>query len=442
MYRTTVFRRRWRELVELSAALNKEYGRGTPLNLSLPRLHTSVRSSRAPRTLQHRPPVIERYLSSVVSKLSCVPSTAQGPPLLLQFLGVAPDGSLLNSTEEILQPIVQTYPTHFPSERAGGGSDEGGQLPLRQLLMQGKADAGSVELVALRSSVRQLSWMLRLCCLSIALAGGTLLAPLPEVAAVTAYTLLGISLVGSLALLLPGSSSGEVGVGAGLGGAHPNLLSRYVRVFALFWRVVAHYRLTRFRAARAQDEEAEAEVWTAAHEKAGATLKSSMLALGGLWVKFGQYMATRVDILPLPLSRPLASMLDSNPPRPLPLVLSTLIDTFGIERLCAHVASVDPSPMSVASIAQVHRATLTNGTEVVVKVQHGEVGGMIEQDLKQIKQLGKWLSWLEPQIDVCPLLDEMAELHAAVCPSLFGSGWEKGREEVFRERRARDTYLW
>eukprot|EP00966_Prymnesium_polylepis_P251192 5807890-Prymnesium_polylepis.2 len=65
-------------------------------------------------------------------------------------------------------------------------------------------------------------------------------------------------------------------------------------------------RIARIHATYSDKEEAEVQealLWLRTHEAAGATLKRHMLGLGGLWVKFGQYMATRADVVPAALGK-------------------------------------------------------------------------------------------------------------------------------------------
>ncbi|XP_058102759.1 uncharacterized protein LOC131246541 [Magnolia sinica] len=63
-------------------------------------------------------------------------------------------------------------------------------------------------------------------------------------------------------------------------------------------------------------------------------------------------------------------------------------------------------PLATASIAQVHRATLNNEREVVVKVQHEGIKEVILEDLKNAKSIVDWIAWAEPQYDFNPMIDE------------------------------------
>ena len=87
--------------------------------------------------------------------------------------------------------------------------------------------------------------------------------------------------------------------------------------------------------------------------------------------------------------------------------MTTLLDELGEERL-RMIASINPTPLSTASIAQVHTATLVDGRKVVLKLQHVEVREKMTQDLVQAEALADTLLWLEPQIDLKPMMSEMS----------------------------------
>ena len=67
---------------------------------------------------------------------------------------------------------------------------------------------------------------------------------------------------------------------------------------------------------------------------------------------------------------------------------------------------------------QVHSATLVDGRRVVLKLQHVEVRRKMTQDLMQAEALAETLAWLEPQIDLRPMLSEANALHRLVAAAL------------------------
>ncbi|RXH91884.1 hypothetical protein DVH24_020907 [Malus domestica] len=146
-------------------------------------------------------------------------------------------------------------------------------------------------------------------------------------------------------------------------------------------------------------------LWENAHERNAKRVLSLMVELEGLWVKLGQYLSTRADVLPEAYIRLLKQLQDSLPPRPLEEVCRTIQKELGksMNELFLDFVNV---PLATASIAQVHRATLLNGREVVVKVQHEGIKTIILEDLKNAKSIVDWIAWAEPQYNFNPMIDE------------------------------------
>lgn len=149
----------------------------------------------------------------------------------------------------------------------------------------------------------------------------------------------------------------------------------------------------------------QAALWEKAHERNAKRVLNLMIEMEGLWVKFGQYMSTRADVLPAAYIRLLKQLQDSLPPRPLEEVYGTIQKELGksMDELFTDFVN---EPLATASIAQVHRATLLNGREVVVKVQHDGVKAVILEDLKNAKSIVDWIAWAEPQYNFNPMIDE------------------------------------
>ncbi|XP_077238547.1 ABC1 family protein [Tasmannia lanceolata] len=142
-----------------------------------------------------------------------------------------------------------------------------------------------------------------------------------------------------------------------------------------------------------------------AHERNAKRVLSLIIELEGLWVKLGQYLSTRADVLPEAYISLLRQLQDSLPPRPLKEVCQTIEKELGKPMNDIFFAFVE-EPLATASIAQVHRATLNDMREVVVKVQHEGIKAVILEDLKNAKSIVDWIAWAEPQYDLSPLIDE------------------------------------
>ncbi|XP_058113531.1 uncharacterized protein LOC131256618 [Magnolia sinica] len=146
-------------------------------------------------------------------------------------------------------------------------------------------------------------------------------------------------------------------------------------------------------------------MWERAHERNAKRVLSLMVELEGLWVKLGQYLSTRADVLPEAYICLLKQLQDSLPPRPLREVCQTIEKELG-KPMDALFVDFSEEPLATASIAQVHRATLNNEREVVVKVQHEGIKEVILEDLKNAKSIVDWIAWAEPQYDFNPMIDE------------------------------------
>ncbi len=108
--------------------------------------------------------------------------------------------------------------------------------------------------------------------------------------------------------------------------------------------------------------------------------------LGPTFVKLGQVLATRPDLIPMSLVLELRKLQDRVPPFPFEQVQAVVAEELG-RPIEAVFAEFDPQPIAAASIGQVHRARLETGEEVVVKVQRPELGRVIDRDLEILRAL-------------------------------------------------------
>ncbi|CAK7354316.1 unnamed protein product [Dovyalis caffra] len=146
-------------------------------------------------------------------------------------------------------------------------------------------------------------------------------------------------------------------------------------------------------------------LWQKAHERNAKRVLNLMMRLEGLWVKLGQYLSTRADVLPSAYISVLKQLQDSLPARPLEEVCHTIEKELG-KSMKELFLDFDKNSLATASIAQVHRATLTDGRKVVVKVQHEDIKTIILEDLKDAKSIVDWIAWAEPQYNFNPMIDE------------------------------------
>ncbi|WP_133129869.1 ubiquinone biosynthesis regulatory protein kinase UbiB [Legionella yabuuchiae] len=112
----------------------------------------------------------------------------------------------------------------------------------------------------------------------------------------------------------------------------------------------------------------------------GEALRKTLEELGPIFVKFGQALSTRPDILPVDIAIELAKLQDRVPPFPSDSALAIIEATFGLPA-SELFKTFDEHVLASASIAQVHAATLNSGEDVVVKILRPGIKPIIEQDL-------------------------------------------------------------
>jgi ubiquinone biosynthesis protein len=118
-------------------------------------------------------------------------------------------------------------------------------------------------------------------------------------------------------------------------------------------------------------------------EPRGQRLREALETLGPIYVKFGQVLSTRRDLLPLDIADELARLQDRVPPFASELAVAEVERSLG-KRIDELFSSFERTPVASASIAQVHLATLKDGREVAVKVLRPGVERAVARDLELI----------------------------------------------------------
>jgi len=120
----------------------------------------------------------------------------------------------------------------------------------------------------------------------------------------------------------------------------------------------------------------------------GERIRLALEELGPIFVKFGQAISTRRDLLPTDIADELAKLQDAVPPFPADEAIQIINDAYG-ETVEDVFERFDTEPLAAASIAQVHTAKLKAGTEVIVKVLRPGVLEQIERDLGVLRMLAR-----------------------------------------------------
>ncbi len=142
-----------------------------------------------------------------------------------------------------------------------------------------------------------------------------------------------------------------------------------------------------------------------------AHLRLALEELGATFIKLGQILSTRADLLPPEFTAELSRLQDSVPPEPLRAIEAQIARELGGATADLY-ATFDPQPLGSASIGQVHAATLPSGEEVVVKVQRPGLERMVEEDLAILMDLARLAGARTPwgQVyDLPALVEEFGE---------------------------------
>ena len=122
-------------------------------------------------------------------------------------------------------------------------------------------------------------------------------------------------------------------------------------------------------------------------------LRLALEALGPIFVKFGQMLSTRRDLIPADIADELAKLQDQVPPFPSAQAVTVLEAAYG-KPLREVFQSFDETPVASASVAQVHFAVLPDGREVAVKILRPGITDIIAHDVALLKVAADLIEWL------------------------------------------------
>ncbi|MET0843026.1 MAG: AarF/UbiB family protein [Mycetocola sp.] len=139
--------------------------------------------------------------------------------------------------------------------------------------------------------------------------------------------------------------------------------------------------------------------------------------LGGLMIKVGQFLSSRLDVLPPEITKELEGLQDEVPPVPFAAIRASAEAELGVPLERAY-SFVDPTPLAAASLGQAHRARLSDADaedtglrDVVVKIQRPGIDQIVDVDLRALRRVGGWLSRIRlvsDRVDAPALVEEFA----------------------------------
>jgi ubiquinone biosynthesis protein len=164
-------------------------------------------------------------------------------------------------------------------------------------------------------------------------------------------------------------------------------VTRYQQIVRLLWK----YGRSDLVKQLGVDEAVAADQQEQSTDRASADqLADDLEAMGPTFVKLGQVLSGRPDLIPEAYIQALTRLQDRVKPFSDAEAQKIIEDELGV-RISKAFASFDPEPLAAASLAQVHRATLRDGREVVIKVQRPNIATQIADDFEVIAQIAGFL---------------------------------------------------
>ena len=166
-------------------------------------------------------------------------------------------------------------------------------------------------------------------------------------------------------------------------------LKRYKQIAAILWKYGRSDLVTQMSSAEGVDAEIADQTPTG-EKPAPDQLADDLEAMGPTYVKLGQVLAGRPDLLPEAYVAALARLQDKVKPFPYAEVEQIVTTELGV-RLSKAFSRFDEKPLAAASLGQVHLAALRDGREVVVKVQRPGIRNQIAEDFEVLEEIAAFL---------------------------------------------------
>jgi cytochrome P450/predicted unusual protein kinase regulating ubiquinone biosynthesis (AarF/ABC1/UbiB family) len=183
-------------------------------------------------------------------------------------------------------------------------------------------------------------------------------------------------------------------------------LYRVLRIAGVALPAIFTYRWLDLRARLGRP--APPATWERVNDRVARGLHDLGVRLAGLFVKLCQVVGARADNFPEPFIRRLGRFHDAVPPRPFSEIAEQIERELG-RSLAEVFSTVDETPLAAASLAQVHKATLRDGTPVAVKVQYAEIARLARVDLACLRIVARIAGRLSRTFDLRAIIDEIAD---------------------------------
>jgi predicted unusual protein kinase regulating ubiquinone biosynthesis (AarF/ABC1/UbiB family) len=182
---------------------------------------------------------------------------------------------------------------------------------------------------------------------------------------------------------------------------------RFFQGMSLFLRVLLNYKLLGLRNSFASTAVRQ-ERLKRLHADMARLLREHMIEMRGVLIKIGQFMSSRVDILPEEYTDELSKLQDQVPPAPFADIVQRVTEELG--PMDEVFSSFDEVPIASASLGQVHKACLRDGDCIVVKVQYPGIEEVIAADMKTLKFVIRILRLLFRHINLDVIYSEFSRI--------------------------------
>jgi len=216
--------------------------------------------------------------------------------------------------------------------------------------------------------------------------------------------------------------------------SRPHHLGRYADLVRLLVRYGRSDLVRQAGLDPALADEGEDDADRAAARAEGEDLATDLERMGPTFIKLGQLLSTRADLLPAPYLESLSRLQDSLEPFPFEVVRETIEEELGV-RLSRAFESFDETPLAAASLGQVHAATLRDGRRVVVKVQRPGIRRLVFDDLDVLESVAERLEAHTEQGRLLAVTDLLAQFRRSLLDEL------DYRKEAANLNRLRDIVL-
>ncbi|WP_298577899.1 AarF/UbiB family protein [uncultured Luteimonas sp.] len=169
-------------------------------------------------------------------------------------------------------------------------------------------------------------------------------------------------------------------------------------------------------------------------------VRAALQDLGPTFVKLGQVLATRVDMLPPRWIEELSELQNAVPPVDFELVRPQLTEDLGADPDSVF-AELEHVPMAAASLAQAHRATLADGTPVILKVRRPGIRDVVEADLRLLSHLATIVEKQMPELRRYHPADTLRQFAASLRRELDFAAECRNAERIARNFEGRDDIV-